>query len=54
MLTLAFMIEYGSQGLISAKVLEGLVLKVTTAPPEQSVDSTNFIPCCLKFHENII
>lgn len=53
MLTLAFTIEYGSQGLISTKVREGLVLKVTTAP-EQSVDWTNFIPCCLKFHENII
>lgn len=37
MLTLAFTIEYGSQGLISTKVLEGLVLKVITAP-EQSVD----------------
>ena len=37
MLTLAFTIEYGSQGLISTKVREGLVLKVTTAP-EQSVD----------------
>ena len=47
------MIEYGSQGLISTKVREGLVLKVTTAS-EQSVDWTNFISCILKFDENII
>ena len=46
MLTLAFTIEYGSQGLISTKVREGLVLKVTTAPEQTSSH--------VAFHENII